>query len=662
MVNRRTYLRGLTSKGTVACTKKLSERAKAEIKGNTETFMERLTNLNPKIGSEVPLPYITSEYVDVQGVKHYVVCFTLSQSKQSTRSSRKNGESPKSVFCQEQAEFGISRSAKALGRRRIHSTAFIGGKESSKFSIGDIEFEGSTIKNQFNLLLSDLKLKNKASNLTTILSNKEFLIGCYSNIKSKPRNITSSLAKETLDGISPKWFEEVCNSFRNGSFLFKPSRRAYIPKSNGKLRPLTMPSLRDKIVQEGIRILLNVIFEKDFRKSSHAFQTDKSCHTALNQIRLECGEVNWFIEGDIDQQYPSIDHGILVGLLREKIQDEPCIDIIYKYLKVGYGESKEEKRIPMKIGLAQSGLISPILYNIYMHSFDVWVEDSLIPKYSIDKRKIANPEYTKIIKDYGKAVGKPVTTNIDKDPAYSRVYYVRYVNDFILGIIGSKGTCEIIKAEIKSFLSEKLKLTLNIDKTKITHSTKDKALFLGYQICCTPIKKMRIGYNAKGKFVRNTTRTILLAPVSRVVERLKKRGFLNSKNMPTRNGRYINVDLWDIVENHSAIQRGVLNYYAMANNYGRLAARVHYSLKYSCALTISSKMKLRTMRGAFKKYGKELTIQRDKKSISFPKISYARPKVPRFMKEVNFDKLLDKLIFRFRRHAGVSKTPCDIYG
>ena len=70
----------------------------------------------------------------------------------------------------------------------------------------------------------------------------------------------------------------------------------------------------------------------------------------------------------------------------------------------------------------------------------------------------------------------------------------------------------------------------------------------------------------------------------------------------------------------------------MANNYGRLAARVHYSLKYSCALTISSKMKLRTMRRAFKKYGKELTIQRGKKSISFPKISYARPKGTRFMK------------------------------
>lgn len=205
MVNRRTYLRGPTSKGTVACTKRLSKRAKAEIIGMyTETLMGRLTNLNPKIRSEVLLPCITSEYMDVRGVKHYVVCFTPSQSKQSTRSSRENGESPKSVFCQEQTEFGISRSAKALGRRRIHSTVFIGGKESSKFSIGDIEFEGSTIKNQFNLLSSDLKLKKKASNLTTIFSNKEFLIGCYLNIKSKSGNTTSNLDKETLDGINPK--------------------------------------------------------------------------------------------------------------------------------------------------------------------------------------------------------------------------------------------------------------------------------------------------------------------------------------------------------------------------------------------------------------------------------------------------------------------------
>jgi len=234
---------------------------------------------------------------------------------------------------------------------------------------------------------------------------------------------------------------------------------------------------------------------------------------------------------------------VLVDLLREKIHDEPFIDLIYKYLKVGYGESATEEIKPMKIGLAQGGLISPVLSNIYMHYFDVWIEDVLIPKYSIGKRKKANPEYTKMIREHGKAVDKTIRTTIEKDPNYGRVYYVRYVDDFILGITGSKQTCEEIRNEIKKFLAEKLLLTLNVDKTKITHSTKDKALFLGYQICCTPINKMRVGYNAKGKLVRHTTRTILLAPISRVLKRLKEKGFLNSRNMPTRNGRYINIDL-----------------------------------------------------------------------------------------------------------------------
>lgn len=205
MVNHRTYLRGLTSKGNTACTKRFSERVGAEIKGiYTETLMDRLTNLNSKAGSEVPLPYIKKTYKDVRGVRYYVVCLSLSQSKQPTNSVSENEESPKSVYTRKQTEFAISRNTKVWGRRRIHSTAFICRKESSKFSIGEVEFEGSTIKNQFNLLYKDLKLKNKAFNLTTILSNKEFLIGCYTNIKSKPGNMTSSLDQETLDGINMK--------------------------------------------------------------------------------------------------------------------------------------------------------------------------------------------------------------------------------------------------------------------------------------------------------------------------------------------------------------------------------------------------------------------------------------------------------------------------
>lgn len=290
------------------------------------------------------------------------------------------------------------------------------------------------------------------------------------------------------------------------------------------------------------------------------------------------------------------------------------------------------------------------------------MKDTLIPKYSIGKRKKSNPEYNKMIREHGRAVDKTIRTTCEKDPEFGRVYYVRYVDDFIIGVSGSKKTCETIRDEIKSFLAEKLLLSLNVDKSKITHSTKDKALFLGYQICCTPLRKMRVGYNAKGTLTRRTTRTILLAPISRVVKRLKEKGFLNKKNMPTRNGRYINVDLWNIVDNYRAIERGVLNYYAMANNYGRLAARVHFSLKYSCALTISSKMKLKTMRGAFRKYGKNLTISGDKRSISFPKVSYVRPKDPVPIKGSSFDETLDKLIYRFKRHAGILRGPCIVCG
>jgi len=270
------------------------------------------------------------------------------------------------------------------------------------------------------------------------------------------------------------------------------------------------------------------------------------------------------------------------------------------------------------------------------------MEDRLIPKYTLVKTKKINSEYSKMIREHGRAVDKTIRTNIEKDPKYRRVYYVRYVDDFIIGVSGSKKKiCETIRDEIKSFLSERLLLNLNLDKSKIIHSTKKKALFLGYQICCSPIKKMRVEHNFKGVLIRYITRTILLAPIPKVIKRLKEKGFLNKKNMSTKNGRYINVNLWKIIDNYRTIERGVLNYYAIANNYSRLAAKVHFSLKYSCVLTISSKMKLRTMKKAFKKYGKDLTIVRDKKSICYSKISYMRSKNLIFIKKLSFDNVFD---------------------
>lgn len=658
IINHHTYLKRLTLKGTVACVKRLSERVKAEI----PISMDRITNLNSMAGSEVSFSYNRN----MQGVENYVVFSILNQSKQPARSSRLIGEDPKDIQIRKRTEFGISRNTKVWGRRRIHSTTFICGKGSSKFKIGDAWFEGQEVKNHFQNLLKDTENNNKVNNLTTILSNREFLISCYINIKSKQGNMTRSLNPETLDGINMSWFDEVTQTFRNGKFNFKPSRRTYIPKPNGKLRPLTIPSPRDKIVQEGMRVLLECIFNQRFRDSSHAFRPGRGCHTAINHIRFKFSKSNWFIEGDIEQQYPSIDHNILVNLLREKIQDEPFIDLVYKYMRVGYGENPDEI-VPMNLGLAQGGIISPVLSNIYMHPFDEWMEDILIPKYTKGKRKKTNPEYTKMIRVHGRATNKLIRTTVANDENFGRVFYVRYVDDFLIGVIGSKETCIKIREEIKIFLEERLAMTLNIDKTRITHTTTETALFLGYDISCTPKSKMPIAYNSQKRLVRKTTRTIVNAPIKRIVERLRLKGFANSRNQPTRCGRYINMDLWNIIETYKQIERGVINYYILANNYGRLAARVHYILKYSCALTISSKMKLKTMRGAFRQYGKDLTIKVKDKSMSYPKISYKRPrkilnKINRLDDRFDFVFYFERLVYRHRRHVGNLTGPCVVCG
>jgi len=230
-----------------------------------------------------------------------------------------------------------------------------------------------------------------------------------------------------------------------------------------------------------------------------------------------------------------------------------------------------------------------------------------------------------MILEHKLVVNKSIRTRMENDKNFGRVSCVRYVDDFMIGVIGSKNFCTKIIQEIKVFLEENLVMTFNMGKTKIIHSTTEKARFLGYEISCTPRNKMPVGYNSFGRLVRKTTRTILNAPIKKLVEQLRIKSFLNKKNQPIRCSKYINIDLWNILDSYKLIERGIMNYYFMANNYGRLAARVHYSLKYSCVLTICSKMKLKTMRRVFKRYGENLEIKDGDKSIFYSNISRKCP-------------------------------------
>ena len=655
VVKQGAYLKRLTLKGNIACTQRRSERVDAKLL----TDMGRFTNprYNFLAGSEVPIKSLS--------VRNYVVFPTLDKFNKPSISNRHKKGSPKSVLRRKRAEFAMTRNSKEWGLRRVHSTDSSYGKGLSYTRFDKNVLLGIFKSSQLDILKSKIIGGQKCNNLSVIMSDPNFLIAAWVRIRSNNGSLTPSLSGETLDGIQLSWFESTANMMRNGRFQFSPSRRSYIPRYDGKKRPLTIPSPKDKIIQEAMRFLLMLVFEGDFSKNSHGWVTGRSCHTALNQIKLQFSQDNWYIEGDIEQQFPSLNHQIIVELLKTKIQDQAFIDLIYKYLKVGYGETSGSVS-PMTIGVSQGGVLSPILANIYLTPFDKWVDTYLIPKYTKGKRKKANPVYTKMIRT-GKVTDHSIPSVYSHDRKYIRLHYVRYADDFIIGLNGPKIYCKEIISECKYFLQEKLKLTLNIEKTTITHSQQESALFLGYRVHKTKLKKMKISYNSQNRLTRRVTNTILDGPIDRIVEKLIQKGYAKKNGLPTRNGRFINHSLYDMVEHYKMVERGILQYYSLANNYGRVAARIHYILKYSCALTIASKMKLKTLKRVFNRYGKDINIKDQTGALitHYPTVKYKKPK--KFIKLSVFDysnleNFIDRYDNRVRKGRSDLKGPCVLCG
>jgi group II intron reverse transcriptase/maturase len=404
--------------------------------------------------------------------------------------------------------------------------------------------------------------------------NKDLYLAAYGNIYSNHGAMTPGADGETADGMSGAEIDRIIGLMQQEKYRFAPVRRVYIPKKNGKLRPLGLPSWADKLAGEVVRLLLEAYYEPQFSGRSHGFRKGRGCHTALREVQNTWTGTAWFIEGDISDCFGSIDHEILLGILAEKIRDNRFLRLIRNMLKAGYLEDWEYH--DTLSGTPQGGVVSPILSNIYLHKLDEFVEKELIPRHTRGNSRKPSPEYKRIEarQRYARQRGnrakarelrkqlRATPANDPMDPGYRRMRYVRYADDMLLGFAGPKAEAGQIKAELARFLRETLALELNQDKTLITHARTQQARFLGYGItvqhCNTRITH---GHRtANGAIALRVPPDVIKAKCAPY----RRRG------TPWHRPGLQNLDDYDIIQIYGAEYRGIVNYYLLAHNVASL--------------------------------------------------------------------------------------------
>lgn len=446
------------------------------------------------------------------------------------------------------------------------------------------------------------------------LFNPDFYLLAYNNIYDKEGNLTEGTDQVTIDGFNMRLVEKLIEEMKAETYRPKAVRRVYIPKKNGKLRPLGVPSFRDKLVQEVVRLILQAIYEPVFLDSSHGFRPERSCHTALVQIKTTCKGTNWVIEGDIKGFFDNISFDKLLEVLSRKIKDGRFLNLISLFLKAGY---MEDRRIfhPLT-GTPQGGIVSPILANIYLHELDVFMR-RLCEKYSTDAKSRRRYEpyqrlnmerfYARKRKDYQRAEEliqqmRTLPTQDPHDPSYIRVKYTRYADDFLVMIIGSKELSVQIRDEIKTFLSTELYLELSAEKTLITNLGDKPVRFLGYEIAKTR-ENTALTENTLGIKRRAANETIqLLVPGEVINEKLKP--FVRKGKAVQHNAR-INDPILDILTQYNAEIRGLYNYYCLATDVSTKIGRFRYYHYTSLQKTIARKEKC-SVAQVIEKYGVEV--------------------------------------------------------
>lgn len=397
------------------------------------------------------------------------------------------------------------------------------------------------------------------------LFNPALYLEAYARIYRNAGAMTKGMTQETADGMSVGKIEDLIDLVRHERFRWTPVRRTYIPKANGKMRPLGISTWSDKLLQESMRRLLDAYYELQFSDLSHGFRPGRGCHTALHRIYKTWKSVKWFIEGDIKGCYDNINHEVLLSILHEKIHDGRFIELVRGALQAGYAEEWDWR--PTYSGTPQGGIFSPILSNIYLDKLDRFVEDVLIPRYTRSKERRFNPEYIRVISRMTSLKKRGCMTEWHQtrkglrhlpsrdpyDPDFRRLHYIRYADDFLLGFAGPRAEAEEIKEDIKKFLAEQLKLELSAEKTLITNARTETARFLGYEVGVLECTTRR---SVNGQIELRLPLDVLK----------KKIDEYQVAGRPVHRSILMHSSDYDIVAAFGLEYRGIVQYYKLARN------------------------------------------------------------------------------------------------
>ena len=259
------------------------------------------------------------------------------------------------------------------------------------------------------------------------------------------------------DDVVP-FLEELRSALKDGSFTPLPVRQTTIPKKGGTRRVLGIPTLTDRVTQMALKLILEPIFEVDFYPSSYGYRPGRRAQDAITEIHhLASRSYEWVIEGDIKACFDNVDHQILMGLVAERVGDRKVLRLVRSFLRAGVVEQHGGFAASLT-GTPQGGVVSPLLANIYLSVLDrhfavIWDNDMSPPWRRQHRRRKGLPNYR----------------------------LIRYADDFVVLVHGTRSEADAIRDEIGSMLAGKLKMTLSAEKTLVTHID-DGFAFLGFHI------------------------------------------------------------------------------------------------------------------------------------------------------------------------------------